>query len=97
MGVKNLLNLVEDSVQLLPQLPVLGVVCLGGDVSAEIIPVIKGELHGLIGRCVPNDLGVVVVQAHEVVQEQFSLGGGQFQPGLGAGFDVFGGRHGVFL
>ena len=57
VGVENLLNLVEDGVQLLPQPVVLSVVGLGGDVSTEVIPVIQGELDGLVGGRVPNGIG----------------------------------------
>ena len=96
MRIEDLLDLVEDGVQLLSQLPVFAVVCLGGDVSAEVIPIIQGKLHGLVGRRIPNYLGVVVIQANEVVENELPLGGDQLQPNLGAGLDVFRGRYSVF-
>ena len=49
----------------------------GGDESAKTVPIVQGEVHRLVGRRVLNDLGIGVIQTHEVVENELPLGGGQ--------------------
>ena len=78
-------------------LAVVAVIGFSGNVAAEVFQVVESQHHELAGGRVPDDLLVLLVEAHPVFEDQFPLCSGQLERHLLAGLNLFLGGHDCLL
>jgi hypothetical protein len=62
---------------------------IGDNAIQEGLHIIEGQFYGFTERCFPNNLGKVLIEREAFLQQEFSVGIGEFQRDYLAGLARF--------